>query len=73
MTKEDFLNEMTWFLEFYDKTLSDRQSYVWYEVFKDFDKADFSHCLKIHIKYDEQPFFPALGKIFSLIKPRKIQ
>jgi hypothetical protein len=73
MTKEEFLSEMTWFLEYYDKKLNDIQTKIWFEAFSNYSKEVFANSLKNHIKTSEVPFMPSLGNIYNPIKQRKLQ
>jgi hypothetical protein len=68
MTKEDFLDEMKWFLEFYEKTLNDTQTKIWFDFFGNFKKDKFHQALVKYIEESKQPFFPAIGEINDLSK-----
>jgi hypothetical protein len=68
MVKEEFFNEMEWFLEFYDHKLTDVQSKVWFEIFRPLKKEPFHTALIWHLREDEYTNFPAPGKITLKIK-----
>lgn len=68
MTEKEFLDEMEWFCEFYEKELKQSQVKIWFEMFGKEEQKIFNEALKTHIKIDTFPTFPALGKIYELIK-----
>ena len=63
MTQEEFLKEIRWFLEFYEKKFNKTQSKVWYELFKQHTAEEFNSALNRHIKNSEDKFFPAPAAI----------
>ena len=71
MTKTEFENEMEWFCEFYEKKLSERQARVWFDIVGNAGVKQFHACLMKHIKHDENPFFPPVGKITQLLEKSK--
>lgn len=68
MTKEEFIIEMDWFTAYYGYQMNQIMASIWFEAFEKFKKENFKIALLNHIKKDENPFFPALGKIYALIK-----
>jgi hypothetical protein len=73
MVKEDFFNEIKWFLDYYESKMTEIKSKIWFEIFEKETKENFHEALMAHIQYDDQPFFPAPGKITARIKDWKIQ
>lgn len=71
MTKNEFFEEMVWFLEYYDVKLNQTQSQVWFDNFSKLDRTHFNKMLKLHIKTDVDTRFPAIGKITQLISKSK--
>jgi hypothetical protein len=74
MNKQEFVNEFSWFLEYYDdKKMNETQLRVWFELLGQYyRRSDFHDALMSHIKTDEQPYFPALGKIYEKLPYHKI-
>lgn len=68
MTKEKFLSEMSWFLEFYDVTQNKTQTKIWFEIFGALPVEIFNKSLTAHIKEDLFPGMPALGKITERVR-----
>lgn len=69
MTKEEFSKQMDKLCEFYEKPLSDMQTKVWFNIFCDVSEQQFSEAITEHLKIDDNPNFPAIGKIYKKIKP----
>lgn len=64
MNKEEFEREINWLCEYYgDFIMSKKMKNVWLELSEKYEVYQFHQALMDHIKFDEQPFFPAFGKI----------
>ena len=63
MTRDEFSQEMEWFLKFYDANLNSVQSNIWFETFRYYSQSDFSKALRKHTKEDTFTTLPAPGKI----------
>ena len=70
MTKEEFLKEMTWFLEYYDKKFNDTQTRIWYEALKDISHETLNKLFNEFIRKEENPFIPSLGRISNFYKEK---
>jgi len=68
MTLEEYAPEITWFAQFYEKTLNAVQTQVWFNCFKKYDVNEFISALRMHIKTDLYNSFPAPGKIRAIIE-----
>lgn len=73
MVKEEFEKQMTWFTSFYGVKLNKIQTSVWLEMFGSFPEKIFENALKAHIRNDDQPFFPAISKIYKKCETWKKQ
>jgi len=54
---------MKWFAEFYDKTMKPIEMKIWFEMFQNLTVQKLHDALLNHIRHDDQPWFPAPGKI----------
>ena len=69
MKKEEFLEEMKWFLEFYDKRLNQTQGKIWWENFKYYPRIRLHNALCDHISKAKENYFPAIGVIAEKLLP----
>lgn len=63
MTEKEFVKELTWFAEYYEKKLNKIQSRMWYEVFKKYPAADFHNALMEYLRSSKIDRFPAIGDV----------
>jgi len=63
VVKEEFEKEMEWFVSYYGFDLTKHMAPVWLELLKNYTAEQLHRALMQHIRDDEQPFFPAFGKI----------
>lgn len=73
MENKEFVGEMEWFCEYYEYKMNGRMMKVWYQLAAVYTVEYFRKALRDHIRFDEQPFFPAFGKIHQqLIKTKRL-
>jgi hypothetical protein len=74
MKEEEFLGEMKWFCEYYSEFKPNKRLIkVWIVLTSTYTVDQLRRAMMEHIKVDDNPNFPAFGKIYQqLIKIKRV-
>lgn len=75
MNEEQFISEIAWFCEYYSGyVMNSRMIKVWFALATRYTQGQLRQAMMDHIKNDENPNFPAFGKIYKqLIKIKRVE